>query len=145
MRRLAPGSRGASAVEMALLIVAIALVLLPAAFFLGKSIKSTFVDTCGTVNGSQCAAAPGGGGGPGGGGPGGGSPPTTPAAVEDSVADQLEQSDPPSGKPQVSCPNLTQVPPPAGTQTTCTATYASGATRTVVVRFTDDQGNFTIT
>jgi Flp pilus assembly pilin Flp len=143
--------RGGSAVEAALLMAAVALVMLPALFLLGRAVDAAFNKPCDAeeLSGADaCAAARGGGGGggaagSGGSGSGSGSGNEAEAArvatrnLETWLAGELPV--PPSGgSPTVVCQDLASASPPAGTKTSCDATFPNQPTQTHVVEWGAD-------
>ena len=83
MRSMWRGDRGGSAIEAALLIAAVALVMVPALFFLGRAVDEAFSKPCDDLSDDACASprAAAGSGGGGGGGSGGGEGPSAPTSA----------------------------------------------------------------
>jgi Flp pilus assembly pilin Flp len=139
--------RGGSAVEAALLMAAVALVMLPALFLLGRAVDDAFSKPCDAKElpgADACAAARGGGGGGAAGsggsgaGTGGGSNATDLARATSELETWLigEIPVPPSGgTPRIVCQELASATPPAGTKTNCDATFPNQPTQTYVVEW----------
>jgi Flp pilus assembly pilin Flp len=140
MARNAHDDRGAAAVEAGLLMAAVLLVLLPVAFALGGVVRASFTHACTAAGGcgsSGPAAQAVHGASLGGSGDTG----QATQQVQQVVAEELVAQHPDAGTPAVGCPALAQPWPPAGTEITCTATYPTGETTQVRVRFTDAEGH----
>lgn len=132
------GDRGGSAVEAALLMVAVLVVLLPVAFAVGAVVRSSLADTCHAAGGCS-SVGPGVSdalnGGAGGGGSSGDAGPGD-AQVESAVRGHLAGGQQHGGAPVVTCPPLPR--PPADTELACTATYPDGVVEHVTVRVDSD-------
>ncbi len=135
--------RGGSAVEAALLMAAVAIVMVPALFLLGRAVDSAFSKPCDELSNGSCAASrgggPGGGGasGSGGGSDGGGS--AAQAATRDLESWVTSHVSTLSGSPRVSCEELETPTPPPGSTATCTATFTNGdPDRRYVVEWTSE-------
>jgi Flp pilus assembly pilin Flp len=125
--RLRGREDGGSAVEAALLMAAMTLVLLPILYALGRTTDSAIEGQCDTlaekVGYANCAEGGSGGGGGGSGSGGGGG---SASAVEADVTRYWSTR--PSAAPatSVDCVGFDESPPPVGATTECTVTTEDG-------------------
>lgn len=151
MRSRRLDDRGGSAIEAALLMAAVALVMLPALFLLGRAVDAAFSKPCEAKElpgADACAAARGGGGGGGGAGSGGSGSGTgggSSAADAAQATRDLEtwlvgeiQVPPSGGTPQITCRDLATATPPPGSTTDCDATFPNQPTEHYVVEWGTD-------
>lgn len=119
------GDRGGSAIEAALLIAAVALVMLPALFFLGRAVEDAFSKPCDEKPDLACASRPGSDGSDGDSAGGNGSlgnevsDESPPDDLDDRVTNQLSSD----GAESTVCDGPVTVSPPTRS-TVCRVTYA---------------------
>ena len=127
MRSVWRGDRGGSAIEAALLIAAVALVMVPALFLLGRAVEEAFSKPCDDLSDNACASrAEGGGGGGGGGGDGDGGTFGTDVNEEsppDDLDDRVVENLSGEGVESAECNGAVTVSPPTRS-TICEVTYA---------------------
>jgi hypothetical protein len=125
--RLRGPDDGGSAVEAALLMAAMTLVLLPILYALGRTTDSAIEGQCDTFaekTGYKSCSGDGSGGGNSSGGDGGGG--GSASAVEADVTRYwLSQPDAPRAT-RVECADFGETPPPVGASTECTVTTQAG-------------------
>jgi Flp pilus assembly pilin Flp len=146
VRRRQRDERGGSAIEAALLIAAVSLVLLPVLFLLGRAVDSAFGKPCEQLPGNACASRTDGGGGGGGSGGGGADDvsdsSTYTADLESRVANEVSDRVGQAGS--ATCEEQDSPTPPRGATATCTVQFADGSTAEYVVEWTDDAGSFDV-
>ncbi len=141
-----PGDRGSSTIEMALLLAAICVVMLPALVFLGRAVMGALASPCVATGNDTCDEASGGfsgGGGSSGGGSGGGVGVTPTQHLEAQVAAQVP--DPGGGSSKVTCDHQSSTHPPRGSTAHCDVMFPSnGQTRSYSVTWVDDAGTIQV-
>jgi Flp pilus assembly pilin Flp len=131
--------RGGSAIEVALLLAGMTVVLLPALVLLGHVVYGGFAAPCAAMGNDNCDAQSGGGSSGGGGGSGGGSAGTPTQQLEALVAAQVP--DPGGGSSKAKCNHQNSSHPPRGSKANCNVKFSSnGQTRTYSVTWVDDAG-----
>ena len=141
VRSMRGDERGGSAIEAALLIAAIAVVMLPALFLLGRAVDSAFGKPCEAEELQDRCAVQGAGPGGSSGGSGGGSSAYT-ANLETRVASEVSNQTGQSSS--ASCEKQDTPTPPRGTTATCNVQLADGSTAVYQVQWTDDAGTFVV-
>ena len=143
--------QGDSTIEMALLLAAIIVVMLPALVFFGRAVMGAFAapcvamgsDTCGEESGGGSSGGGSSGGGSSGGGSGGGVVETPTQQLEALVAAQVP--DPGGGSSKVTCDHQSSTHPPRGSTAHCDVKFPSnGQTRTYSVTWVDDVGTIQV-
>jgi Flp pilus assembly pilin Flp len=133
--------RGGSAIEVALLLAAMSVVMLPALVLLAHVVYDGFAAPCVAMGNDNCDAQSGGGSS--GGGSGGGSAGTPTQQLEAIVAAQVP--DPGGGASQVTCNHQNSSHPPPGSKAHCHVKFPSnGQTRTYSVTWVDDAGTIQV-
>jgi Flp pilus assembly pilin Flp len=136
-----PGDRGDSTIEMALLLAAICVVMLPALVFLGRAVIGAVAAPCVAMGNDTCDGESVAGSS--GGGSGGGVVVTPTQHLEALVAAQVP--DPGGGPSQVTCNHQSTTHPPRGTSAHCSVKFPSnGQTRTYSVTWVDDAGTIQV-
>ncbi len=141
------GDRGDSAVEMALLLAAICVVMLPALVFLGRAVLGAVAAPCVAMGNDTCDEQSGGrssgGGGSSGGGSEGGVVVTPTQHLEALVAARVP--DPGGGSSKVTCDHQSSTHPPRGSTAHCDVMFPSnGQTRSYSVTWVDDAGTIQV-
>ncbi|HEX4699213.1 MAG TPA: hypothetical protein VH857_07625 [Actinomycetes bacterium] len=133
--------RGGSAIEVALLLAAMTVVMLPALVLLARVVYDGFAAPCVAMGSNNCDEQSGGGLSVGG---SGGTVSATPTQqLEAMVAAQVP--DPGGGSSTVRCNHQSSTHPPRGSKAQCNVKFPSnGQTRTYSVTWVDDAGTIQV-
>ena len=133
--------RGGSAIEVALLLAAMTVLMLPAMVLLAHVVYGGFAAPCAAMGNDTCDQASGGGSSGGGGL--GGVVATPTQQLEARVAAQVP--DPGGGSSKAKCNHQNSAHPARGSQAHCNVKFSSnGQTRTYSVTWVDDAGTIQI-
>jgi Flp pilus assembly pilin Flp len=133
--------RGGSAIEVALLLAAMTVVMLPALVLLAHVVYDGFAAPCAAMGNDNCDEQSGGGSS--GGGSGGTVFGTPTQQLEAMVAAQVP--DPGGGSSKAKCNHQSSTHPPRGSQAHCNVKFSSdGQTRTYSVTWVDDAGTIQV-
>jgi Flp pilus assembly pilin Flp len=142
VRKNRPRDRGGSAIEVALLLAGMSVVMLPALVLLGHAVNDALASPCVAMSNSTCDAQSGGASS-GGGGSGGGVTGTPTQQLEALVAAQVP--DPGGGSSTVRCNHQSTTHPPRGSTAHCNVKFPSnGRTQAYSVLWVDDVGTIQV-